>query len=542
MILLTAFALILLSAVCVGGVSGADVWDGTADTTWSGSGTAANPYLITSAEELAGLAQKVNGGESFSGKYFYLTVDIDLSGKLWNPIGYAKVSKIQSDSVSISSYDRPFSGTFSGNGHSIFNLCIKSGGASTVGLFGYVAGGRIEHLHLDGDIRDGQVIGGVTVNLPEGVEKTSCYFSIQKDDVQGSLVGLLHAGSVSECSVLGNGVGVTAANEGNNNFVIAGLVGTILDKNNKTISSNAVNDYLSACSVIVLKTDYGKTWGLLVGRPVLGDVVNSGGSGGTADSSISAVYTVKIYEMKSDGTYNTVANPTSTQTYVGLIGSTVTAHYTLPEGYTLDESKPNPSGTVKADGSLVLSVYLRNRYTLTFVSDGNTIQSSQKQYGSSITVIPVPEKPGYTYSWDTTVPKTMPAKDLVITAIWTKIDPIFMIQIPDSIPLSSTTEAGSAEILVDVDQLSKIGKISITVNSTNNFALVLENHPDITLPYQLYAGNPATLMGQDGVVGIFTRVGSVSIPLLAQVTGTPQYSGSYQDSLIFTVTYSETNG
>ena len=44
-----AVALVLLCAVCVGGVSGADVWTGSVDTTWAGSGTQANPYLITSA-------------------------------------------------------------------------------------------------------------------------------------------------------------------------------------------------------------------------------------------------------------------------------------------------------------------------------------------------------------------------------------------------------------------------------------------------------------------------------------------------------------
>ena len=35
-------------------------WTGEADTEFSGEGTEASPYLISSAEELAGLAKRVN--------------------------------------------------------------------------------------------------------------------------------------------------------------------------------------------------------------------------------------------------------------------------------------------------------------------------------------------------------------------------------------------------------------------------------------------------------------------------------------------------
>ena len=47
-------------------------WDGTADKEFSGMGTEADPYLITTAEELAGLAARVNdtvNREDFAGKY-----------------------------------------------------------------------------------------------------------------------------------------------------------------------------------------------------------------------------------------------------------------------------------------------------------------------------------------------------------------------------------------------------------------------------------------------------------------------------------------
>lgn len=40
-------AALVFGVLCVGGVSGADVWTGSVDTTWAGSGNQADPYLIT---------------------------------------------------------------------------------------------------------------------------------------------------------------------------------------------------------------------------------------------------------------------------------------------------------------------------------------------------------------------------------------------------------------------------------------------------------------------------------------------------------------
>lgn len=76
-------------------VSAAPSWDGTIDTDWAGDGSSSTPYLISTAEELAGLASRTNAGETFEGKYFRLTSDISLSNPsaaaeerpLWVPIG-----------------------------------------------------------------------------------------------------------------------------------------------------------------------------------------------------------------------------------------------------------------------------------------------------------------------------------------------------------------------------------------------------------------------------------------------------------------------
>ena len=64
---------------------GAEVkfWSDVADTSWFNqhAGTAADPYLIETAEHLAGLAKLVSEGNDFKDKYVLLTRDITMAGK-----------------------------------------------------------------------------------------------------------------------------------------------------------------------------------------------------------------------------------------------------------------------------------------------------------------------------------------------------------------------------------------------------------------------------------------------------------------------------
>lgn len=540
-------AALVFGAVCVGGVSGADGnWDGTSSNTeWLGSGTESDPYLITSAADLKGLANQVNNGNNYSGDYFKLTTDIDLAGKEWTPIGYRSINKVNKGTVTPSKDNndiRAFSGTFNGNGHSISNLYIVAGSGSTYGLFGYVKGGKICNLNLDGDFtKDG--------------ERGSCILKLNNgNNVAGSLVGWLDGGSVYSCSVHEYGVIVPTSNNGQG-LIFGGLIGYITGSNGAAISADKINQYIEgSSSVIVVNTSYNKenNWGLLVGSPNAGNYVEPGDSGesdnsGSTDDHTSTVYVVNIYEMK-DGNYNT-SSPSSRSEYVALVGSTVTAYYSLSEGYTLDESKSPESSLTKKiereDTKIVFNVFLRNVYELTFISDGATLSSSNVLYGLPVSMIPNPEKPGYRYTWSPAVPNTMPAKDLIITAVWEYINPIFTITIPEDIPLDNTTLDGSKYVGVDITQLSDIGNLSITVSSANSYRLVLKNHPDISLNYNLFIDGSSSPAVQDGLVGSFkgpvlTQI-LMFIPIRVEVNETPRYSGSYSDTLTFTVKYTETN-
>ncbi len=121
----------MIPAVTVSAAGLTESWQdsGIPDTQWYndqtalGQGSSGNPYIIGTAEELAGLASLVNSGNQFANKYIKLSADIDLAGKEWVPIG---------------TNDNRFYGIFDGDGHIVSNLTMYVESDNCAGLFGYL--------------------------------------------------------------------------------------------------------------------------------------------------------------------------------------------------------------------------------------------------------------------------------------------------------------------------------------------------------------------------------------------------------------------
>ena len=127
-------------------------------------------------------------------------------------------------------------------------------------------------------------------------------------------------------------------------------------------------------------------------------------------------YTVEVYTMDVNGNYGAA----ETKTLYGTTGARVTADTTAAEGFTFDESAANVvSGTVAADGSLVLKVYFaRNQYKLTV--DG---AESEVYYGAALDIATPAAREGYTFiGWNVDVPANMPASDLTLVSQWSEND------------------------------------------------------------------------------------------------------------------------
>ena len=92
----------------------------------SGTGTESNPYLISSASDIAKIHYDLDG-------YYKLTNDINMSGVDFEPIG--------------NEIDGAFTGTIDGNGYSIKNLTINLLEEKYVGLIGYLEG-TVKNINL----------------------------------------------------------------------------------------------------------------------------------------------------------------------------------------------------------------------------------------------------------------------------------------------------------------------------------------------------------------------------------------------------------
>ena len=171
----------------------AGTWGDKADTSWYVHETESE-YHITTAEQLAGLAQLVNdktASVSFKGKTIYLDNDLDLSGSQWTPIGDG------------SNHGRFFAGTFDGQHHKIMNLYHHSTGDELIrnGLFGVVSdGGTLKNLLvIDADIasNDGSLLAGILADWVNGGTVENCYTSGRiENNVGDKMVG----GLIGQCT------------------------------------------------------------------------------------------------------------------------------------------------------------------------------------------------------------------------------------------------------------------------------------------------------------------------------------------------------
>ncbi len=125
-------------------------------------------------------------------------------------------------------------------------------------------------------------------------------------------------------------------------------------------------------------------------------------------------YTVNIHTMNICGKYET-----RTEALKGTTGATVNAVYTVEEGFVLN-GKSVTGGEIKADGSLVLDVYLdRKTVTISFNSNGGSdVGEISGIYGSEVNVTEITARKGYEFVQWKDIPETFPAEDITVTAIW----------------------------------------------------------------------------------------------------------------------------
>jgi hypothetical protein len=152
----------------------------------AGSGTAADPYIITNAHELNAVRQDLAAS-------YRLGNDIDLKdtiiwhyGQGWLPLGS-------------STSGSPFTGTFDGGGFTISGLTINRPATGYQGLFGYTHGAVLQNIRLAGmQLQAGSYSGGLAGYTNGGfVENVSVSARmISTGDYIGGLVGYHNGGQI----------------------------------------------------------------------------------------------------------------------------------------------------------------------------------------------------------------------------------------------------------------------------------------------------------------------------------------------------------
>lgn len=122
-------------------VWGNATWSNEVSDNLKGSGTEADPYLVSTAADLAYLANKVNTQTATpTYEYYKMTDNINLTYNEWVPIGI------------YGNENQYFYGSFDGNGYTISDLYITQPNQNYVGLFGYAKDSNINNLTVTGAI------------------------------------------------------------------------------------------------------------------------------------------------------------------------------------------------------------------------------------------------------------------------------------------------------------------------------------------------------------------------------------------------------
>ena len=150
----------------------------------------------------------------------------------------------------------------------------------------------------------------------------------------------------------------------------------------------------------------------------------------TADLTLTAKWQINRYTITFD-TAGGSEVPSITQDYGTAITPPAAPTRT---GYTFAGWDKTIPSTMPAGDMAITARWQVNQYTITFKPENGGQDIVIKQdYGTAITAPANPTKTGYTFAgWDKTIPTTMPAGDMAITARWTENRVIVIIRPDDS--------------------------------------------------------------------------------------------------------------
>lgn len=299
--------------------------------TWNSvAASSVDPSNISTAEQLACISKNIANYQTAN---IVLTDDIDLTGRVWIPIG---------------NYNNPFRGSLDGQGHTITGMLI-CGEETCKGLFAYVQ--AKDDSQFNGNDLSWNIIQNFTIRNAR---------IIRVYDMQN----------------IGAVVGLTKTNSGNKNVFIIRAI-TLenvqgLKNENEFVGYNYVG-------IITDNSVDGQTSGVQTSSYTF--TVNLNNSGGSGQASVQATY---------GNAMPTITKPTKT-------GYTFGGYYSQPNGAGTQYYNANGTSAHKVDEILfVTTLYAKwtvNQYTVT-LNNGSGTTSVTATYGAAMQQITAPTKKG----------------------------------------------------------------------------------------------------------------------------------------------------
>lgn len=266
----------------------------TGSKTFSGgTGTADDPYLISTAEDMLALAEAVNqDGNTYEYYHFRLTNDIDLGTNAenpWTPIG--KNSSANSPQ---------FLGSFDGDHHTVRGLYVDAN-SGYVGLFGAIGLPRrnstaeIKNLRVEGYVRAARTsslfyIGGISGFVGLGAKITDCSFQGTVEAIitekaseayAGGIAGY-NFGTISGCDVSDSTIYGDHSSSGTNYRILTAGIAAI--NNTGTIEHCTVENTAITSQASVVGTQ--SCAGGIVADNTVGSITGCTVTGGTVSGII----------------------------------------------------------------------------------------------------------------------------------------------------------------------------------------------------------------------------------------------------------------
>ena len=330
----------------------------TGDGFSGGDGSEADPYIISTARQLAGLAKLASTGGTKTYKYYKLGGNIDLLDHYWTPIGI--------------DYYYYFNGSFDGDGYVVSGMVV-SGSFSYAGLFGYMKGESGETLKIS--------------NL--GVENSEIKVTASSSDAYaGGLVGWSSYYLTITNSYNTGSVSATSSSSSSFYAFAGGLVGR--SSSTLTITNSYNTGSVSA-------TSSAHAGGLVGYSNSLLTITNSYNTGSVSATSYSAFAGGLVgwssYYLTITNSYNTGSVSATASSYSafagGLVGDSATnaSSLRIESSYNTGSVSANSTFSYARAGGLVGYFYSKSTITNSYNTGSVDAIGSTRYKGGLVGVI-----------------------------------------------------------------------------------------------------------------------------------------------------------